>query len=37
MHGDLQVAHVFVDEDQVTGVLDWSEAAEAMPCTTSQA
>ncbi len=26
MHGDLQVAHVFVDEDQVTGVLDWSEA-----------
>jgi aminoglycoside phosphotransferase (APT) family kinase protein len=26
MHGDLQVAHVFVDDDQVTGVLDWSEA-----------
>ena len=26
MHGDLQVAHVFVDGDQVTGVLDWSEA-----------
>ena len=26
MHGDLQVAHVFVDVDQVTGVLDWSEA-----------
>ena len=25
-HGDLQVAHVFVDDDQVTGVLDWSEA-----------
>ncbi|MBC9822643.1 aminoglycoside phosphotransferase family protein [Terrabacter sp. MAHUQ-38] len=26
MHGDLQVAHVFVDRDEVTGVLDWSEA-----------
>ena len=25
-HGDLQVAHVFVDRDEVTGVLDWSEA-----------
>jgi aminoglycoside phosphotransferase (APT) family kinase protein len=27
MHGDLQVSHVFVDGDEVTGVLDWSEAA----------
>ncbi|MEU4337330.1 aminoglycoside phosphotransferase family protein [Micromonospora lupini] len=26
-HGDLQVAHVFVDGDEVTGVLDWSEAS----------
>jgi aminoglycoside phosphotransferase (APT) family kinase protein len=26
MHGDLQIAHVFVDGDRVTGVLDWSEA-----------
>jgi Ser/Thr protein kinase RdoA (MazF antagonist) len=26
MHGDLQVAHVFVDRDEVTGVVDWSEA-----------
>ena len=26
MHGDLQVAHVFIDGDEVTGVLDWSEA-----------
>jgi aminoglycoside phosphotransferase (APT) family kinase protein len=26
-HGDLQVAHVFVDEGQVTGVIDWSEAS----------
>jgi aminoglycoside phosphotransferase (APT) family kinase protein len=25
-HGDLQVAHVFVDGDKITGVLDWSEA-----------
>jgi aminoglycoside phosphotransferase (APT) family kinase protein len=25
-HGDLQVAHVFVDGDQITGVVDWSEA-----------
>jgi Ser/Thr protein kinase RdoA (MazF antagonist) len=28
MHGDLQVAHVFVDGDQITGVLDWSEAGQ---------
>ncbi|WP_211268863.1 phosphotransferase family protein [Actinoplanes subtropicus] len=27
IHGDLQVSHVFVDDDEVTGVLDWSEAA----------
>jgi aminoglycoside phosphotransferase (APT) family kinase protein len=26
-HGDLQVAHVFVDGDEITGVVDWSEAA----------
>lgn len=26
-HGDLQVSHVFVGGDRVTGVLDWSEAA----------
>ncbi len=25
-HGDLQVAHVFVDGDEVTGIIDWSEA-----------
>jgi aminoglycoside phosphotransferase (APT) family kinase protein len=25
-HGDLQVAHVFVEGDEVTGVVDWSEA-----------
>jgi aminoglycoside phosphotransferase (APT) family kinase protein len=28
MHGDLQVAHVFVDGDKVTGVVDWSEAGQ---------
>ncbi|MGI5216738.1 phosphotransferase family protein [Nocardia sp. CA-290969] len=28
IHGDLQVAHVYVDSDKVTGVLDWSEAAQ---------
>lgn len=28
VHGDLQVDHVFVAGDQVTGVLDWSEAAQ---------
>jgi aminoglycoside phosphotransferase (APT) family kinase protein len=26
IHGDLQVDHVFVDGDDVTGVIDWSEA-----------
>ena len=26
-HGDLQVSHVFVDGDEITGVIDWSEAA----------
>jgi Ser/Thr protein kinase RdoA (MazF antagonist) len=28
MHGDLQVAHVFVDGDEITGVVDWSEAGQ---------
>jgi aminoglycoside phosphotransferase (APT) family kinase protein len=28
MHGDLQIAHVFVDGDEVTGVIDWSEAGQ---------
>jgi len=27
MHGDLQISHVFTDGDEITGVLDWSEAA----------
>ena len=27
-HGDRQVAHVFVDGDEITGVVDWSEAGQ---------
>ena len=27
-HGDLQVTHVFIDGDEVTGVVDWSEASQ---------
>jgi aminoglycoside phosphotransferase len=27
-HGDLQVDHVFVDGDEITGVIDWSEAGQ---------
>jgi len=27
-HGDLQIAHVFVDVDEITGVVDWSEAGQ---------
>jgi aminoglycoside phosphotransferase (APT) family kinase protein len=28
IHGDLQITHVFVELDRVTGILDWSEAAQ---------
>jgi aminoglycoside phosphotransferase (APT) family kinase protein len=28
VHGDLQITHVFVDGDTVTGVIDWSEASQ---------
>jgi aminoglycoside phosphotransferase (APT) family kinase protein len=28
IHGDLQADHVFVDGDEVTGVIDWSEASQ---------
>jgi aminoglycoside phosphotransferase (APT) family kinase protein len=31
IHGDLQIAHVFIDGDEVTGILDWSEAAKGDP------
>ena len=27
IHGDLQITHVFTDGDEVTGIIDWSEAA----------
>jgi aminoglycoside phosphotransferase (APT) family kinase protein len=27
-HGDLQVAHVFVDGDEITGIIDWTEASQ---------
>ena len=27
IHGDLQITHVFIEGDQVTGILDWSEAS----------
>ncbi|WP_091373009.1 phosphotransferase [Actinokineospora alba] len=27
-HGDLQVSHVFADGDEITGVIDWTEAAQ---------
>jgi aminoglycoside phosphotransferase (APT) family kinase protein len=27
-HGDLQITHVFVEGDEITGVIDWSEAAQ---------
>src|SRR5689334_18668415 len=28
-HGDLQVSHVFVDGDEITGVIDWTEASQS--------
>lgn len=31
IHGDLQIAHVFVDGDEITGIIDWSEAAQGDP------
>jgi aminoglycoside phosphotransferase (APT) family kinase protein len=27
-HGDLQITHIFVDGDRITGIIDWSEAAQ---------
>src|SRR5579872_1333352 len=33
-HGDLQIAHVFVDDDEITGVIDWTEAAQGDACST---
>jgi aminoglycoside phosphotransferase (APT) family kinase protein len=31
IHGDLHISHVFVEGEQVTGILDWSEAAAGDP------
>jgi aminoglycoside phosphotransferase (APT) family kinase protein len=28
IHGDLQICHVFIDGDEVTGIIDWSEASQ---------
>jgi aminoglycoside phosphotransferase (APT) family kinase protein len=28
IHGDLQIVHIFVDDDEVTGIIDWSEASQ---------
>ena len=28
IHGDLQITHVFVEGEKVTGILDWSEASQ---------
>lgn len=28
IHGDLQVSHIFIEGDEVTGVIDWSEASQ---------
>jgi aminoglycoside phosphotransferase len=28
IHGDLQIGHVFVDGDEVTGIIDWSEGSQ---------
>lgn len=28
IHGDLQITHVFVDGDEVAGIIDWSEASQ---------
>ncbi|MQP33554.1 phosphotransferase [Rhodococcus erythropolis] len=30
-HGDLQASHAFVTDDEVAGVIDWSEAAQGDP------
>jgi aminoglycoside phosphotransferase (APT) family kinase protein len=27
VHGDLHVSHVFAEGDEITGIIDWSEAA----------
>lgn len=31
IHGDLHLEHVFVDGDEITGIIDWSEARQGDP------
>jgi aminoglycoside phosphotransferase (APT) family kinase protein len=31
VHGDLQITHIFVDGDELTGIIDWSEASPGDP------
>lgn len=31
IHGDLQAAHVFVQDDEVTGVIDWADSCQGDP------
>ncbi|GAA0590062.1 phosphotransferase [Kribbella sandramycini] len=31
IHGDLQITHIFVDGDEVTGIIDWSEGRQGDP------
>ena len=28
IHGDLQITHVFVEDDEVIGIIDWSKASQ---------
>ena len=37
IHGDLHIAHVFVDEDDVTGIIDCRRRRRATPCSMSPA
>ncbi len=31
IHGDLHIEHVLIEDDEVTGILDWSEASQGDP------
>jgi hypothetical protein len=30
IHGDLDIEHVFIEGDEITGIIDWSEASQAV-------
>lgn len=34
-HGDLKINHLFVDGDEITGIIDWSEAGQGDAPSTS--